>query len=358
MIAATTIAIDRKEIGGANRCYVIAEAGVNHNGDLNIAKELVDAAVEAGADAVKFQTFSADRLAAPSAARAPYQASGDKNGGQYEMLKKLELSASDHDHLFRHATARGITFLSTPFDRQSADLLADLGVAAFKIGSGDLTDRFLLARVAKFGRPVLLSTGGSTLAEVGAALDVLRDNGNPPTALLHCVSTYPAKVEGINLRAMDTLLRAFPIPVGFSDHTEDLLAPVMAVSMGASLLEKHMTLARTMSGPDHGFSLEPTDFGKLVAEIRRVEGALGDGRKEPLPEEKPIMDVARKSLFAARRIEADSTIGEADLIALRPANGLSPMEAHRLIGHVARQTVEAGQMMQLDMVHLERADPP
>lgn len=353
-VPCSNLTIGNAQIGGNGRCYIIAEAGVNHNGDLTIARRLIDAAAEAGADAVKFQTFSAERLAAPTAARAAYQKSETDQGGQLEMLKRLELSADDHEQLFHYAEARNITFLSTPFDCQSADLLDGLGVAAFKIGSGDLTDSLLLSHVAAKGRPVILSTGGATLKEVGDALRVIKTAGDPSVALLHCVSTYPAKVETVNLRAINTLAEEFGVPTGFSDHTPGLLAPVIAVSLGAKIIEKHMTLSQVLAGPDHRFSLEPADFKKLIARVRQTEDAMGHGRKEPLDEEKVIMSVVRKSLFAAKQIEAGSIITGDDLVALRPAEGISPMDARQLIGHVACRTINAGEMMRQDMVEQHR----
>jgi N,N'-diacetyllegionaminate synthase len=349
-----TIAIGRRSIGGGNPCYVIAEVGVNHNGDRDLARKLVDAACDAGADAVKFQTFAAERLAARSAAKAEYQIRSTGDESQLDMLRKLELSIADHRFLFRHARKRGIEFLSTPFDTQSADGLADLGVRAFKIGSGDLTDRFLLSRVARVGRPVVLSTGGSTMSDIRAALLVMRQAGNPPIALLHCVSKYPAAAEETNLLAIRRLKTAFKCPVGFSDHTVDALAPLLAVALGASILEKHLTLSRAMDGPDHAASLEPGDFALMVKEIRRAEKALGDGRKVPLPGEQSIMAVARKSLYASRSIDKGRVIRQDDLIALRPAGGISPMHADRILGRVARHAIGAGDLLRVEMTRGRR----
>jgi N,N'-diacetyllegionaminate synthase len=270
------------------------------------------------------------------------------------MLRRLELSEDDHRHLIRYARDRHIDFLSTPFDRESAAFLDRLGVMAFKIGSGDLTDRFLLSHVARTERPLLLSTGGATLTEVSEALAVVEANGNPPVALLHCVSTYPAGVENVNLRAMDALRREFQRPVGFSDHTPDRLAPVLAVAIGACIVEKHLTLSRALAGPDHAFSLEPSDFALMVSDIRRAERAMGSGRKEPQPGEAAIMGVARKSLFSARRIEQGDVITEEDVVALRPAGGISPMQASAILGRVAALPIDRGVMLRLDMVRETR----
>jgi len=347
----TSFAIGGRRVGSSQPCYVIAEAGVNHNGERRVAEALIDAAAGAGADAVKFQTFSAARLASRTAPRAEYQAARVADGGtQFDMLERLELSADDHRHLLRYARQRSIEFLSTPFDPQSADLLHELGVAAFKIGSGDLTDALLLARVAACGRPVLLSTGGATLDDVRRALAVIEEHGAPPVALLHCVSTYPARAEDANLRAIGELGRVFHRPVGFSDHTPDCLTPVLAVAAGAAILEKHLTVDRAMPGPDHAFSLEARDFAAMVAEIRRAERALGSGVKQPLPDELPIMRVVRKSLYAARTISRGHAIAADDLVALRPAGGISPMDAKRIVGRVAKESIDAGVMLRPDMV--------
>jgi N-acetylneuraminate synthase len=263
------IQVGNKLIGPGQPVFVIAEAGVNHNGDLKLARALIDVAVEAGADAVKFQTFRAERLATPDAPKAEYQVQTTGNAeSQFEMLRRLELSADAHRELQAYCHERGIIFLSTPFDEEAVDLLDESGVAAFKISSGDLTNSPLLEHVASKGKPVILSTGMSELSELIEAVSVLNTAGCENPVLLHCVSNYPADPAEVNLRAMQTMRSAFDVPVGFSDHTQGIDVALAAVALGACVIEKHFTLDRTMPGPDHRASLEPTELRELVRSIR------------------------------------------------------------------------------------------
>jgi N-acetylneuraminate synthase len=340
-----TMQIGDRAIGGGARCFVIAEAGVNHNGSLDLAMRLVDAAADAGCDAVKFQTFDPAQLAAPSAAKAAYQEETTGGGSQLDMLRALALPAEAHVALQRRAAARGLVFLSTPFDRGSADLLDSLGVPAFKISSGDLTNELLLAHVARKGRPMLLSTGMATVGEVAAALDAVAAAGDPPIALFHCVSNYPTAPEDVNLRAMATLRTAFARPTGWSDHTDGIDISVAAVALGAELLEKHFTIDRNLPGPDHRASLEPRELVELVRAVRRVEAALGDGRKRPRPAERPIAALARRSLAYAASLAAGARIEPDSLTTLRPGTGLRPALAEMVVGRRLRRSVQAGELV-------------
>jgi N-acetylneuraminate synthase len=345
------IRIGRRAIGGGFPCFVIAEAGVNHNGDVEIAERLVAAAAAAGADAVKFQTFAAERLATAQAPKAEYQReAGDVGESQYEMLRRLELSADAHRHLMERCRQQGVLFLSTPFDEQSADLLEELGVAAFKLPSGEVTNLPFLSHVARKKRPLIISTGMSSLAEVEQVVECVERSGNPEFVLLHCVSSYPAAAEDANLRAMRTLAEAFGKPVGFSDHTDGVEVALAAVALGACVIEKHLTVDRTLAGPDHRSSAEPTEFASLVQGIRRVEQALGDGRKRPRPAEAPIAVAARRSLVAARDLGPGTVLTEELIISLRPGTGLPPSMRPELVGRTLRVAVAAGTPFALEML--------
>jgi N-acetylneuraminate synthase len=340
------IQVANKLIGPGQPVFVIAEAGVNHNGDLKLARALIDVAVEAGADAVKFQTFQADRLVTHEAPKAEYQrrTTGDSES-QFEMLQRLELSADAQRELQSYCDERGIIFLSTPFDEEAVDLLDELGVPAFKISSGDLTNSPLLEHVAGKGKPVILSTGMSELSELIEAVSVLNTAGCESPVLLHCVSNYPADPAEVNLRAMQTMRSAFDVPVGFSDHTEGIDVALAAVALGACVLEKHFTLDRTLPGPDHRASLEPAALRELVRSIRRVETALGNGRKVPSASEIETAKVARRSLVAARDIPAGATL-ERDMVAMRrPGTGLSPAMLNTLLDRQAVREIAAGTLL-------------
>jgi N,N'-diacetyllegionaminate synthase len=330
----------------ANRTFIIAEAGVNHNGSLDLAVRLIDAARAAGTDAVKFQTFRAEKLVSRSARKAEYQrlnTSGDD--AQFSMLKSLELGEEEHRLLLRHCDAAGITFLSSPFDEQSVDLLDELGVSAFKIPSGEITNPHLLRHVARMGKPVILSTGMSTLAEVAEAVEVIRATGNDELTLLHCVTEYPAPYNEVNLRAMLTLRDTFGVPVGYSDHSPGIDIAVAAVALGATVIEKHFTISRDMDGPDHKASLEPDELAAMVQAVRHVEQALGDGVKAPAPCELKNIAIARKSVVAERDIAAGERVRRADVAVKRPGDGVPPRDLERVIGSTAVSTLKAGDVI-------------
>lgn len=337
-----------RAVGPGHPCFVIAEAGVNHNGSLATALALVDAAAEAGADAVKFQTFSAARLVTSGAPKAEYQVRGTGAGeDQQAMLKALEMDEAMHLALLERCRGKGILFLSSPFEEGAADLLERLDVAAFKLPSGEITNLPFLAHVARKGRPVILSTGMADLGEVERALAILRESGNPPVALLHCVSAYPTSPADANLRAMATLAGAFQVPVGYSDHTTGLEVPLAAVALGACILEKHITLDRSLPGPDQAASLEPEGLRALVAGVRTVEAALGHGRKEPAPCERNTAEVARKSLVAAMPLPAGTVLTPRHLVLMRPGNGLGASLLPMLIGRTVVRDLPAGRVLEL-----------
>lgn len=317
-------------LSGSTGTFVIAEVGVNHNGDLDLAKQLIDIAVASGADAVKFQTFFAEELVTNSARRAAYQSrnTGSKSS-QFDMLKALELSGDAYQTLAEHCKIQGIVFLSTPFSEAAVDILEKIGVEGFKISSGDLTHLPLLSYIAKKRRPVILSTGMGNLAEIEAALEVLC---GCDVALLHCVSNYPADMADCNLRAMDTMRQAFSVPIGWSDHTLGATSTIAAVARGAQMIEKHFTLDRTLPGPDHAASLEPDELTEFIAQIRATEAALGDGRKASTPAEKDTMLVARRSITLRTDRPAGHVLGPDDLIIRRPGTGLSPALLSNVLG--------------------------
>lgn len=323
-----------------NKTFIIAEAGVNHNGDMTLARALVDVAAAAGTDAVKFQTFVVDRLVTRRAATAEYQrrALGGEQS-QYDMLARLELSATDHEQLAAHCAARGIEFMSTPFDPESARFLKRLGVRRIKISSGDVTNLPMLEVVGALGLPVILSTGMADLDEVAAAVATLRSAGLTDLALLQCISNYPADPALTNLRVMDTLAQAFGTPVGLSDHSIGTAVAIAAAARGAAYIEKHFTLDRALPGPDHQASLLPEELRALVAAVRQVESALGDGVKRPAPSELPVRAVARKSLIAARDIPEGATLAAEDVVILRPGTGLSPAALPRVLGRRAARAI-------------------
>lgn len=320
---------------------VIAEAGVNHNGDLATAKKLIDAAASAGADAVKFQAFRSDKLVTRDAPKALYQVHETGRGSQLDMLKALELSGEQFRALFQHAKEAGIPFLASPFDADSLAMLVDLGVEALKLGSGELTDLPLLRKAAMTGKPLILSTGMATEEEIGEALAAIEEAGrpSPPLVLLHAVSSYPCPLDQANVKAVQTLATAFGRPVGYSDHTEGELAALAAVALGACVVEKHLTLDRMMEGPDHKASMEPIELGDLIRKIRSLEKALGTGEKVPQPSEKGVMEAARKSLVAERDITA-GTILVPRLVAMkRPGTGLPPKALEDLLGRAAKRDI-------------------
>ena len=342
-------AVGPHRIGPGEPCFFIAEAGVNHDGNLDQARAFIDVAAQAGADAVKFQTFDPALLASQQAPLAAYQRTHcNPPASQRQMLERLSLPRPAYRELLAHAQRRSLLFLSSPFDEGSADFLAELDLPAFKIPSGEITNHPFLVHLARLGRPLLLSTGMCTLGEVAAALTVIREAGDPPVALFHCVSSYPCPADRANLRAMETLRATFGRPTGWSDHTLGQEVALAAVALGANLLEKHFTLDRALPGPDHAASLEPTELAALVRGIRAVESALGDGRKVPDPCERDTAQVARKSLFWKTSLPAGALAGPEDFVALRPGTGVSPAELARLAGRRLRCPVVAGGPVELE----------
>ena len=322
------------------RVLIIAEAGVNHNGSLELALRLVDAAKASGADAVKFQSFRADLLATPSAHKAAYQERVDRNSeSQLEMLRRLQLDAESHRRIIEYCKELGIGFLSSPFDAESADLLESMGVAMYKIPSGEITNIPFLEYLARKGKPLILSTGMSTLGEVEEAIHTIVTAAPIPLKLLHCVTEYPAPYAAVNLRAMLTLKQAFGMPVGYSDHTSGIEIAIAASALGAEVIEKHFTLDRSLPGPDHAASLEPDELKQMVQAIRNVESALGDGIKTPAACELPNIAVARKSIVAALSLPKGHSISEHDLSIKRPGTGLAPKLLSSVIGRTLRVAV-------------------
>jgi N,N'-diacetyllegionaminate synthase len=332
------------------RTLIIAEAGVNHDGDMEIARRMIAAAAQAGADLVKFQTFSADRLVTPGARKAAYQA--ERTGAdetQHAMLRRLELSEPMHRELLAECAARGIGFLSTGFDERSVDLLASLGHSRFKIPSGEITNLPYLRHVGAYGREVLLSTGMATLTEVESALEALIRAGTPRDyiTVLHCNTAYPTPAGDANLRAMATLRDALGVSVGYSDHTVGTEIALAAVALGASVIEKHFTLDRRLPGPDQAVSLEPEELTSMVAAIRRIELALGDGIKRVTPSEAENLASARKSLVAAKAIRAGEPFDQANLAVKRPGTGISPMRWDEVLGRPASRDYGPDELIEL-----------
>lgn len=348
--AKNEIAIGERRVGRANPCFIVAEAGVNHNGSLELARELVNVALEAGCDAVKFQTFKPEKVCSPLAPKATYQLeTTGASESQLEMGKKLELPFGAFRELRHYCFEKGIMFLSTPFDYESADFLAELLVPAFKIPSGELTNIDFLEHVARKNRPLIVSTGMATMEEVATAVEVIRGTGNQQVVLLQCVSSYPSSPASTNLRAIHTMKNVFGVPVGLSDHTIGIEIAIGAAALGACVIEKHFTLSRRLPGPDHRASLEPKDLVKLVKGIRNVESALGDGIKRPAAEELNTAAVARRSLVASRFIPAGATLTVDMIDVLRPGTGLPPTMRPQLLGRHVRHEIGAGTVLTLDM---------
>ena len=346
-----TVEIAGHKVGPDQACFIIAEAGVNHNGDLEKALGLIDAAAEGGADAVKFQTFVAERLVTRDAPKAAYQKqTTEDTESQYEMLRRLELSPEAHGRLMDRCKRKGILFLSTPFDEESAELLEKLDVAAFKVSSGDITNLPFLSHLARKNRPMIISTGMADLKEVESAVSEIESTGNHNIILLQCVSSYPANPADANLRAMGTMEKAFGAPVGYSDHTPGIAVAIAAVALGACVIEKHLTLDRSLPGPDHHASLEPDELRMMVEGIRAAEAALGHGRKEPARIETNTAAVARKSLIAARDIPAGTILTEEMIAIKRPGTGLPPSMRADLVGRVARTDIAVNTIIALELL--------
>lgn len=330
------------------KVFVIAEAGVNHNGSIDLAKKLIDVAVEAQADAVKFQTFKADLLVSPKAAKADYQKKNTGNDeSQYDMIKKLELDANAHRILIDYCVEKNIQFLSTPFDHASIDLLHELGLETFKIPSGEITNLPYLRHIGSLNKRVILSTGMSDLGEVEDALDVLIHSGTPlgNITVLHATTEYPCPLHEVNLLAMQTLHSAFGVSVGYSDHTQGIEVPIAAVALGAQVIEKHFTLDRNMEGPDHKASLEPCELRAMVAAIRNIEKALGQSAKRASPSELKNKAIARKSIVARRAIFKGELLNADNLTVKRPGQGLSPMRWDEILGTIALKDYSTDEMI-------------
>ncbi len=343
------ISIGERQIGPNQPVFFIAEAGVNHNGDLGNAKGLIDVAAEAGADAVKFQTFRAQELVSFSAPKAKYQQnSTGTDESQFEMLKRLELSTENHRELEKYARFRKIIFLSSPFDTQSVDLLEDIGVPAFKVPSGEITNWPLLEYIAAKHKPIILSTGMAYLNEVEEAIGVIRKAGCSQLAVLHCTSSYPASAASSNLRAMQTMSRVFDVPIGLSDHTLGIEISLAAVALGARIIEKHFTLDRSLPGPDHKASLPPNELRSLIHAIREIESGMGDGVKSPRPSEEETRAVSRRSIIIRNTILEGTVIEKEMLVFKRPGVGIPPSKLSEVVGRKAIRTIPADSMLQFE----------
>lgn len=327
--------------------YIIAEAGVNHNGDINLAYKLVDAAKAAGVDCIKFQTFKSENLVSHTAQKAEYQKAATGDSSQQDMLKQLELSFGEFVSLKEYCDRKGICFLSTPFDFESIEFLNSIEMPFWKIPSGEVTNYPYLVALAKTGKPVVMSTGMCEMREIEDAIAVLRENGTSDIKLLHCNTEYPTPYEDVNLRAMKALRDAFGVEVGYSDHTKGIEVPIAAVAMGAAVIEKHFTLDRNMEGPDHKASLEPQELKQMVDSIRHIEAALGSGDKKPSPSEKKNMAVARKSIVAAARIKAGDILTEENITVKRPGNGICPMRWKEVLGTRAVRDFEEDELIEI-----------
>lgn len=328
--------------------FIIAEAGVNHNGSFELAKQLIDKAVWAGADCIKFQTFNSKNLVSKNAQKAEYQKkTTDSSESQLDMLKKLELSKEEFVELRDYCNQKGIMFLSTPFDLESIDFLASIGVKTWKIPSGEITNYPFLRAIGKRKESVIMSTGMCTLDEVSDAIKVLKDFGTKDITLLHCTTEYPAPYDSVNLNAMLTLQNEFGFNIGYSDHTNGIEVPVAAVAMGATVIEKHFTLDKNMEGPDHKASLEPDELKQMVQSIRNVEVALGDRIKKPSEAEKRNIAIVRKSIVAACEIKKGEVFTEENLTAKRPGNGISPMKWGGVLGKTAVRDFDADEIIEV-----------
>jgi N,N'-diacetyllegionaminate synthase len=328
--------------------FIIAEAGVNHNGSLELAKKMVDSAKDAGADCIKFQTFVAKNIASKNTNKAEYQKrETNSEESQLEMLKKLELSFDEFVELNEYCKFKKIEFLSTGFDLDSIDFLNSLNMKIWKVPSGDITNLSYLMKIAKFNEPVILSTGMSTMEEIREALHVLKENGAGEITVLHCTTEYPTPFNDVNLTAMTTIHNVFGVPTGYSDHTRGIEIPIAAVAMGAKVIEKHFTLDRNMEGPDHKASLEPEELKEMVHAIRNVEKAIGSGEKKPVESEKKNLSVARKSIIANCSIKKGEIFTEENLTVKRPGNGISPMKWFEVIGQKATRDFEEDELIEL-----------
>jgi N,N'-diacetyllegionaminate synthase len=334
----------------STQTLIIAEAGVNHNGDIKLAKKLIDVAVNAGADFIKFQTFNADRLATHAAKKAEYQAqTTDRNETQHEMLRRLELTPAMHHELIAHCKMRKIGFFSTGFDIESVDFLTSLGQNLFKIPSGEITNLPYLRHIGRLGKPIILSTGMSNMPEIESAIKALEQAGTPRSKItvLHCTTEYPTPMCDVNLRAMQSIQTELSVAIGYSDHTLGIEVAVAAVAMGATVIEKHFTLDRTLPGPDHKASLEPAELKTMVSSIRNIELALGDGVKQLAPSEAKNILVARKSIVASKDIQIGEKFSAENLATKRSGVGISPMRWDEVIGLTANRNYASDELIQL-----------
>jgi N,N'-diacetyllegionaminate synthase len=333
-----------------HKILIIAEAGINHNGSLDMARQIIEAAAEAGADIVKFQTYTADAIVAQGTDKAKYQkeTTGDSES-QYEMLKKLELNRDSHVKLMTYCDEKGVEFLSSPFDHNSIDMLAELKLKRFKVPSGEITNLPYLRHIGKYGKPIILSTGMSTLKEIEAALKVLETSGIPrdKITVLHCNTEYPTPMEDVNLKAMLTIRDTFSIQVGYSDHTLGVEVPIAAVAIGATVIEKHLTLDRNLPGPDHCSSMEPDELKAMVHAIRNIEKAFGDGIKRPSLSEEKNKPCVRKSIVAKRDIKRGEILTEENLAVKRPGFGISPMRWDEVVGSIAIKDWKADDLIEV-----------
>ena len=345
-----TVMIGDRPVGLGAPVYIIAEAGSNHDRDLGQAKRLIEVAAKARADAVKFQTFSAERIVAETSTLAKYlDAILPAGKTMSELFREMELPYEWHAELKAYAEACGLEFLSTPFDHESVELLDGLGVRAFKVATYELWHLPLIRDIAARGKPIICSTGMANIADVQAAVDVVRAAGNEQLILLHCVVNYPPPFAELNLRAIETMRRAFDVPVGWSDHTPGWTAPVVATALGAAVIEKHFTTDRTRPGPDHRFALEPAELASMVQAIRDAQDALGSGVKQMAPAEADLYTTARRSLFAARVVEAGAVLTAADIAILRPGTGLEVRDLEHLVGRTARRRIERHEPLAWEM---------
>ncbi len=338
------------EVGGP-RTFIIAEAGVNHNGDIDLAKELIDEAVKTEVDAIKFQTFVTEELVTDYAPKADYQQETTTNDeSQYEMIKKLELSFEAFKELKIHAENQNLLFISTPFDVQSVEYLIKLKVPAFKVGSGDMNNIILLERITKEKKPILLSTGMATLDEISEIFHFLEQQGVRELLLFHCVTNYPAPYSSLNLRVISTLKRLFDVPIGFSDHSLGIRIPELAVASGACAIEKHFTLDKTLPGPDHKASLEPEELKEMVKRIRFTDEVLGSSEKIINAQERQIRIAARKSIVAIKDIPEGAILTQDDLGVKRPGNGISPLFLNKIIGKKTKQIIQKDRQFSWEML--------
>lgn len=330
-----------------SRIFIIAEAGVNHNGSMETAKRLVDEAAKAGADAVKFQTFKTENLVCRNARKAAYQMQTTKQEeSQFAMLKKLELTPDMHEELMSYCRQKHIMFLSTPFDIESLWYLVQCGVEIIKVPSGEVSNYPYLREVGKTGKPVIISSGMSTLGEIRDAVQVLRDNGSNDITVLHCNTEYPTPYDNVNLQAMLTIQKELAIKAGYSDHTQGIEVPIAAAALGAAVIEKHFTLDKNMEGPDHRASLEPEELQAMIKAVRNIEAALGNGVKEPSASEKKNIEVVRKSIVAKCNIKRGEIFTETNLTTKRPGNGISPMRWNDIIGKTAVRDFEEDELIE------------